>query len=354
MPEASTCPGEAVWMPLLAGEKLAPELQRHFDGCAACRKAVDRLRSELDNMRTLTESLILSPAAPVRRPGDLGRYVIVGELGTTIATRDYRALEIMRDTDVVVRLSRHSVRKDDLVRDRLLEEGKRLAEILHPHLVRVLDLDYFGDQPFLVVEYVHGVPLPSYVENRLPSAAVAARWVASLARAAVTMHQSSVWHLDIKPATVLIDDDASARLTDVGMTRLRQLGTEAFGSASVGSPAFMAPEQARGDTSLLGPATDQFALGALAFFLLTGRPPFTGKDLPTILSKARRCDVPADLLTKANAPKPLETVILRALSERPHQRFPSAADFAQALEASVGGVPTLTTTWFGQAWSTAR
>ncbi len=353
MPEAS-CPGEAVWMPLLAGERLPSELQRHLDGCAACRRAVERLRNELDTMRTLTDSIVLTAATPMRRPGDLGRYVIVGELGTTIATRDYRALEIMRDQDVVVRLSRHSVRKDDMVRDRLLEEGKRLTEIKHPHLVSVRDLDFFGDQPFLVTEYVRGVPLPTYVESRLPSPTVAARWVASLARAVVAMHQAGICHWDIKPATVLIDEDASARLTEVGMTRLRQLGTEAFGSASVGSPAFMAPEQARGDSALMGPATDQFALSGLLFFLLTGRPPFTGKDLPTILSRARRCEIPADLLTKSNVPRLLETVCLRALAERPHQRFPSAADFAQSLDASVGGVPSLTSTWFGQSWTPQR
>lgn len=350
----SACPGDVAWMPLLAGERLASELQSHLDHCPACRQSVKRLRQELDSMRSVSDSLILTGAAPVKRPGDLGRYVIVGELGSSGTTRDYRALEVLRDRDVVVRMSRHQVRKDALARDRLQEEGRRLTEIQHPHLVSVVDLDFYGDQPFVVMEYVSGVPLPRYVENRLPAPTVAARWVASLARAAVAMHQQGVWHLDIKPATVLIDEDASARLTEVGMSRLRQCGTEAFGPPTVGSPAFMAPEQARGDTALLGPATDQFALGAVAFFLLTGRPPFFGKDLATILHKAQRCDLPAQLLTNANVPSPLARVVLRALAERPQQRFPTAADFALALEASVGGPPPLTSTSFGRTWSLPR
>ena len=315
-----------------------PQAEEYFERFPRHREP---LRRQLDLDRALMAETTsegaagTATAAPVSGLGRVGKYPLIALLGEGGQAVVYRAVHPELGRDVVIKLSR-SDRLDPVPDDdRLRQEGRILTELEHPNLARVYDLDVDRGRVFLVMEYVGGRSLDRYARDARPSPAQAAALVAPIARALAVVHEKGVVHLDVKPKNILIDETGRPRLIDFGLARWRRWWSdEPSESGDVsGTLAFMAPEQARGETERLGPASDVFALGGVLFFLLTGRPLFAGASFQEVFQRARSCTFDRSALASPAIPRRLARICLRALAAEPAARYARAADLAADLEA---------------------
>ncbi len=284
-----------------------------------------------DAYSTVTEGTAPRPVtdAPLRT---IGRYVLVGALGSGGQAEVYRALHPALGKEVVLKVSREALAGEPAVAGLLAAEGRILAGLEHPNLAHVYDLDVYNGRPFLVMEYVRGRTLEQAAREERYEPRQAAALVAQVARAVAAAHRQGVVHQDIKPRNILIDESGRPRLIDFGLARLEHAWAEGAEGPSGGTPAYAAPEQARGEVTRVGPATDVFGLGGVLFYLLAGKAPFTGKNSAETLDRACRCAVDWPALSAAGAPRRLEAVCRRALAEEPGQRYPSALALAEDLD----------------------
>jgi hypothetical protein len=179
------------------------------------------------------------------------------------------------------------------------------------------------------MEHIRGPNLQDYVRDHPLAPRPAAELVARLARALALPHARQIIHQDLKPSNVLMDENGQPRIIDFGLARLRPGPEEEGGARVSGTPAYMAPEQARGQVS---PASDVFALGAILYFLLVGRAPFAARTVRDSLALAEKCDFDRDALRRRGIPRPLAAICLRAMDPDPARRPPTAERLARDLE----------------------
>ena len=228
-----------------------------------------------------TSATTSSASSEAPFPAAIGKYLVVGRFPPSGQAEVFRVVHPQFHQERVLKLAKEPVGPDG--RSEIVEEGKILAELEHPHLVRVYDLDFLGDRPYLVMEYIRGRNLEQYAGEKPLSPRQAAALVAKVAGAAAFAHRRGIVHRDIKPRNILVDEAGEPRLIDFGMARLRTAWSDDRKEPDGGTFAFMAPEQARiespEDRQKVGPRSDVFALGAMLYFLLTGQAPFRGRDL---------------------------------------------------------------------------
>ncbi len=263
-------------------------------------------------------------------PDAIGRYKVVGWIDGGGEADVYRVVHIKLGNDLVLKLARRRADAED--QKRLVELGRFLVGLEHPNLVRIFDLDFHEDRPFLVMEYVHGRNLEDFARDEPVTPRRAAELVAKLAAVMGVAHRHGIIHCDIKPKNVLIDKLGQPRLIDFGMARLRHAWSDQVESAVGGTYAYMAPEQARLEIDRIGPRSDVFALGGVLYFLLTGQPPFGGETAGEIRDRARRCEFEAGALRAAKVPRRLERICLKAMAPDPAGRYPTAEAFQQAIQ----------------------
>ena len=217
---------------------------------------------------------------------------------------------------------------------RIVTEGTLLASLpAHRHLVKIHDVDFFEGRVFLVLEDIAGQTLDQYVKERPLDPIWAARTVAAIARAVHIAHEQGITHQDLKPANVLIDGEGQPRVIDFGVAWSRPWWVDGDTPASIGgTPNYFAPEQARGQSDQIGRGTDVFGLAGILFFLLMRRPLYTGENQRAVWHQAREMKFDAKLLDRPRIPSRLRAICLKALAEKPQDRFPTAADLAAALE----------------------
>ena len=220
-------------------------------------------------------------------------------------------------------------------RERFWNEARAAAGLNHPGIVPVVEAGDHDGQPYYSMEFVEGGSLAARVKEGGPLApAEAARLLRQVAEAVQAAHEQGIIHRDIKPANVLLadtrDGGAAARLTDFGLARTREGGGSVTGE-KLGTPSYMAPEQARGDLKQIGPPSDVYGLGAVLYALLTGRPPFQSADpVQTMKQVCEQEPLPPRQLNPA-VPRDLDTVCLKCLEKEPHRRYQSAAELAEEL-----------------------
>ncbi len=267
-------------------------------------------------------------------PAAIGKYRVVALLGSGGQGQVYRAVHPTLGHDVVIKLGRDAVVSPE-ARNRLRDEGRILAQLHLPGLVRVHDLDFFEDRPYLVMEYVSGRTLDQYATQERPTARQSAVLVARTARALAAAHHAGVVHQDIKPQNILVDAAGQPWLIDFGLARQQQAWhadrTEP-GSIS-GTAAYMAPEQARGETDRIGPWSDIFALGGVLYFLLVGQPPFAGRTWSEALDRARKAEWDRQALASRRVPRRLRAICSQTLAPERDGRPTSAEELAADLEA---------------------
>jgi serine/threonine-protein kinase len=315
------------------------DYQQRFPTHATALQRQIELEQALGRLSTTEGALPPPPeagGAEPRPPCRLGRYFLVEQLGKGGQAVIYRAIHPVLGRDVVVKLGRRAAHYSAELREHLLVEGRALAELNHPNLARIYDLDLYEGRPLLVLEYVRGRDLLQFCKASLPAPRQAARLVADLAGAVAQVHRRGLLHRDIKPTNVLIDESERPVLIDFGLAACYDAWhTPEEGDAVQGTPAFMAPEQAHGDLERVGPASDVFGLGALLYFLLTGEPPFPAPSPLQSVSRARACDWNAAHPRFLAAPRQLQGICKRALASRACDRFAHAEDLADALDAFV-------------------
>jgi hypothetical protein len=217
---------------------------------------------------------------------------------------------------------------------RFLREGQALARLEHPHILRLHDLAEHDGVPYMALEYATGGSLADRLRDGPLPPAEAAHLVEVLASAVHHAHRHGLVHRDLKPGNVLLTADGAFRVADFGLVRLLEDSDRLTHSGAVlGTPAYMAPEQARGEGSAIGPAADVWALGVLLYECLTGRVPFRGgSTLDTLRLVAEAKPAPPRHL-RPETPPELEAVCLRCLEKQPQRRPASAAALADALRA---------------------
>ena len=193
-------------------------------------------------------------------------------------------------------------KEDDLVRFR--GEAETLAQLQHDNIVQVFDTGMYNRAPYLVMEHVAGGTLATLLAGQPREGKEAAEWVETLARAAGAFHDKQIVHRDLKPTNVLRSADGRLKITDFGLAKwLDRTGLSVTGQI-LGTPSYMAPEQAAGDLDQIQAHTDVYALGAILYECLTGRPPFLGPHPMAVLDQVRSTDPlrPSRLIPKLCRP----------------------------------------------------
>jgi WD40 repeat protein len=338
---------------LAAGSGLAelspeapPELRARLERSVACMKL---LRQALPHDPVTPP---LPAVQPAPRLPHLGRFTLRRELGRGGFGVVWLAHDEQLDRDVALKVPRADVLEDPELRERFLREARAAAALDHPNVVPLYEAGEDGDACYLASAYCPGTTLAQWLKQRDAPVPVrdAAALTAALAGAVEHAHQRGVLHRDLKPANVLLEPCPTGadglgfvpRVTDFGLAKLlaeREEAVRTQTGAIVGTPAYMAPEQAGGHSREVGPAADVYALGALLYEVLTGRPPFLGETVLEVLQQVRgREPVPPGQL-RPGLPRDLETICLKCLQKEPPKRYTSAQALADDLGCFLDGRP---------------
>jgi serine/threonine protein kinase/tetratricopeptide (TPR) repeat protein len=270
-------------------------------------------------------------------------YEILEELGSGGVGVVYKARQLQLDRLVALKMLRSlNASRDDLVRFRT--EAEAVAQLSHPNIVQIHEIGEHEDQPFLSLEYVSGGSLDFWLASGPIACDRAARLVRTLALAVDFAHRHGIIHRDLKPANVLLVADqlepfSTPKITDFGLAKRLDLDVNHTRAGEIlGTPCYMSPEQAEGRLDV-GPAVDIYALGAILYECLTGRPPFLGDSLFETLQLVRTHDPVAPRSLNPGVPSDLEIICLKCLSKDPHKRYASANDLAEDLHRHLLGEP---------------
>jgi len=223
---------------------------------------------------------------------------------------------------------------------RFRTEAEAIARLQHANIVQIYEVGDSGGLPYFTLEYVPGGSLSARLAKSPQQPRAAARLVEQLACAVHYAHQQGIMHRDLKPANVLLAEDSTPKVTDFGLAKQVEGGPGLTQSGAImGTPSYMAPEQARGETKAVGPAADVYALGAILYECLTGRPPFRGPtSADTLMQVLNQEPVPVRRL-QPKVPKDLETICYKCLQKEPHKRYASAEELAEDLRRFQAGEP---------------
>jgi eukaryotic-like serine/threonine-protein kinase len=223
--------------------------------------------------------------------------------------------------------------------ERLLREAESVAGLRHPNIVQVYEVGDVGGRPYFTMEFVEGGSLAQKMAAAPQPAREAAALVADIADAIEVAHQHGIIHRDLKPGNILLMPDGTPKLSDFGLARRLQGGNGlTVSGAALGTPSYMAPEQAHG-TREIGPATDIYALGAILYDLLTGRPPFRADSSAATIQQVLADDPVPPARLNPRVPRDLETICLKCLNKEPSLRYTSAQAMADDLRRYQRGEP---------------
>ncbi len=276
----------------------------------------------------------LAGAAPDTPAGAraFGHYELLEELGRGGMGVVYRAWEPRLERAVALKLLLAGPFASEGFAARFQREARLAARLRHPHIVAVHDAGEAEGQPFYTMELVEGSSLSSLVREGPLDTARAAGCLRLVAEAVEHAHRQGVLHCDLKPSNILLTADDQPKIADFGLARLwREAPEVTVEGAALGSPSFMAPEQAEGRREDIGPATDVYALGAVLYHMLTGRPPHQGGSVGEVLAQVRAAPVVSPRLLNPSTPRDLETICLKCLDKEPRRRYPTAAALAEDL-----------------------
>src|SRR5262249_51293268 len=223
---------------------------------------------------------------------------------------------------------------------RFRTEAEAVARLQHPNIVQVYEVGRQGEHPYMALEYVDGGSLAQQLTGTPWPARQAGQLVETLARAMHCAHQRGIVHRDLTPGNVLLTADGVPKITDFGLAKILVGGAmQTQTGVILGTPSYIAPEQAAGKTREIGPAVDVYALGAILYELLTGRPPFKAEAaLETLLQVQTEERVPPSRL-QPKLPRDLTTICLKCLQKEPGKRYGSAEALAEDLRRFLAGEP---------------
>jgi serine/threonine-protein kinase len=310
--------------------------------CGDNLRWLPELRERIAKRKRLRAVLAL-PAEPagdrVESPlPEFPGHEVLGRLGRGGMGIVYRARDVRLGRIVALKTlaeARYATREQ---MERFLDETRAVARLRHPNIVGIHAIGEHVGQPYLSLEYVEGGSLAHRLAEGPLAPRSAADLVETLARAIDAAHRAGVVHRDLKPSNVLLTAEGLPKVGDFGLAKLMDSDAALTCSGQViGTPSYMAPEQAEGYSARVGPAADVYALGAILYQALTGRPPFLGDSaLETIKLVATTEAVPPTRL-RPGVPRDLETICLKCLEKSPGRRYETAAALADDLRRFLDG-----------------
>jgi WD40 repeat protein len=288
-----------------------------------------------------------APAAPLPAiPG----YEILGTLGQGGMAVVYRARQVSLNRPVALKMILAGAYAGARERARFRREAEAAARLRHPNLVQVYEVGEHDGRPFLTLEFVEGGSLAASLQLMPQPVRPSAELLEAVARAMHHAHQCGIVHRDLKPANVLLAPKANAqsleisdfdpKVTDFGLAKDLDDPSGQTGSGTIlGTPSYMAPEQAVAGNQPVGPAADVYALGAVLYEMLTGRPPFKAATVLDTLEQVRSQEPVPPRRLQPKVPRDLETITLKCLEKDPRRRYPGAAELAEDLRAFLDGRP---------------
>jgi hypothetical protein len=273
-------------------------------------------------------------------PQVFGDYELLREVARGGMGVVYKARQVALDRIVALKmiLAGRLAADDDLVRFRT--EAEAAARLQHPNIVTVFEVGDHGGQHYYSMEFVEGQTLSQRLSSGPLPGRLAARYARQVARAVHYAHRHGILHRDLKPSNILIDGQDEPKVTDFGLAKRlggRGESGQTRTGAVLGTPSYMAPEQAAGKTKEIGPAADVYGVGAVLYECLTGRPPFRAETpVDTVMQVIENTPVPPRLLNP-NVDPDLETICLKCLEKDPRARYASAEALAEDLQRYLNG-----------------
>lgn len=265
-------------------------------------------------------------------PARIGRFEVRDLLGEGAFGRVYRGFDPELQREVAIKVP-HRKGLTAGFRERFLREARAAATIHHPNVCPVYEVGTEGDLPYIVMHFVPGPTLAALLDRRKTPfpPRQAAGVVRKLALGVDAAHARGIVHRDLKPQNVLVDEaQAEVLVTDFGVARIQGETRLTADGAILGTPAYMSPEQARGESTVVGPLSDVYSLGVILYRLLTGTVPFGGTVLEVMIQICETAPRPPSDVCQGLDPK-LCDLCLKAMAKHPDDRFPSAKEFANAL-----------------------
>jgi tetratricopeptide (TPR) repeat protein len=267
-------------------------------------------------------------AATVSVPG----YEIESVLGRGGMGVVYKARHLALNRTVALKMVLAGGHAGPRERARFRIEAEAVARLQYPNIVQIHEVGEADGHPYCALEFVEGGNLAGKIGGKPMPARAAAKLVEALARAMQLAHSRNVVHRDLKPANVLVAADGTPKITDFGLARLLDsISGETGPDAVMGTPSYMAPEQASGHAHEAGPAADLHALGAILYECLSGRPPFQGKTKVETLNQVQTQEPVPPSSFQAGVPLDVETICMKCLRKEPENRYASSAELADDL-----------------------
>jgi hypothetical protein len=318
----------------VGAEELCPDDRRLQTLLSARLARRERLHAALDLPGfTRHEPLAMPASLPVIEGYEIGELLGRGGMGLVFQARQ-KALK----RTVALKLIVSGAHAGAVERARFRTEAEAAARLDHPGIVQIYEVGEQAGCPYLALEYVSGGNLAERLDGAPMAPRRAAQLLLDLARAVQHAHEQGIVHRDLKPANVLLTETGAAKIGDFGLAKLLDVEEGHTQTGTVlGSPSYMAPEQAEGKVRAIGPATDVYALGAILYEMLTGRPPFLGASFLETIDQVRTHEPAPPQTLQPKVPADLATISLKCLEKDPQERYPSAAALAHDLDLFLRG-----------------
>jgi WD40 repeat protein/serine/threonine protein kinase len=350
---------EHAFTALLLADVEDPAIVAHVDSCGSCQARLEALLADgagipagpgqLETSRNgqrsrpnptidLRRSLVSGPdqaAQPFTEGAplpDVPGYTILGRLGKGGMGIVYKARHEKLHRVVALKMILAGEHADADMLGRFHVEAQAVARLRHPNIVEIYDVGVANGLPYIALEYLPGGSLKQLFRQGPQTPRRSAELLAALAQAVHTAHLAGIVHRDLKPSNILLAEDGTAKVSDFGLAKRCEEPGQTQTGQILGTPEYMAPEQARGESKSVGPAADVYALGAILYEALTGHPPFQGTVIVETLQKVQSDEPVPPRQRAAGVPADLETVCLKALRKEPGDRYPTAREFAEELD----------------------
>ncbi len=269
-----------------------------------------------------------------------GDYELLKELGRGGMGVVYKARQLSLNRPVALKLLKSDILATDDEQRRFRNEAELVALLDHPHIVPIYEVGEHDGRQYFSMKLVAGPSLEKKLAGFAADPKAAAKLVKTAAEAVHHAHQRGILHRDLKPSNILVDDRGQPYVTDFGLAKRVEGDSELTVSGAIlGTPPYMAPEQASGRRGAVTTATDVYGLGAILYALLTGRAPFRGQSVAEILEKVREQSPTPPSKLNPHAPRDLEIICLKCLEKDSQRRYPSALALADDLARYVAGEP---------------
>ena len=325
--------------------------------CPSCEMDVSieglissQLVSKFDDSPTRTMTVDVLGNVEIEPGATIGKFEVIEEVGAGGFGSVYKARDRELDRIVAVKVPKGAA-ASEINAELFLREAQLAASVRDPNIVVVHEIGKDGDRSFICSDFIDGTTLKAWAHQTKPSFKDCCKLIIRIANSLQKAHDAGLIHRDLKPANILMDAEGNPFITDFGLAK--RIVTDEIGNVLssqtggekrreiVGTPAYMSPEQAIGDLTLINKKTDIYSLGVILYELVVGKRPFSGSSA-SLIQDVLYQDPRKPLEANKKVPKALSAIIEKAMSKNQRDRFESAAEFAEDLQRFVDGRPTRT------------